>query len=74
MLYHVGDSQHTPNVQINKVIGENEKHVFLFYRKNSTDFLANPIYGFRSMQLPSLLLTSTNSPFIFLIHQKVVDE
>lgn len=30
MLYHVGDSQHTENIQINKVIGENKKEVFYF--------------------------------------------
>ena len=28
MFYHTGDSQHTQNIQINKVIGENEKCVF----------------------------------------------
>ena len=38
----MGDSQHTQNIQINKVIAENEKHL-LFYVKNHTDFLANPI-------------------------------
>ena len=31
--YEGGSSQHTQNIQINKVIGENEKCV-LFYRKN----------------------------------------
>ena len=31
------------NIQINKVIGENEKRCLLFYGKNHTDFLANPI-------------------------------
>ena len=33
MLHHAGDSQHTQNIQINKVIGENEK-CLLFYGKN----------------------------------------
>ena len=42
-FYHVGDSRHAQNIQINKVIGEHEKRV-LFYGKNRTDFLANPIY------------------------------
>ena len=28
MLYHAGDSRHTQNIKINKVIGENEKCVF----------------------------------------------
>ena len=30
MLYHVGDSQHTQNMQINEVIGENENMFLLF--------------------------------------------
>ena len=29
MLYYMGDSQHNENIQINKVIGENEKCVLL---------------------------------------------
>ena len=33
-FYHVGDSQHTQNIQINKVIGENEKCVFYFTEKS----------------------------------------
>ena len=33
MLYHMGDSQHTQNIQINKVIGKNEKCVFHFMEK-----------------------------------------
>ena len=33
MLYHMGDNQHTQNIQMNKVIGENEECV-LFYRKS----------------------------------------
>ena len=37
-----GDSWHTQNIQINKVI-ENEKCLFFFfYRKNKRDFLASP--------------------------------
>ena len=44
MLYHVGDGKYTQNIQINKVIGENEKYI-LFYRKNHMDFLANPIFS-----------------------------
>ena len=40
----MGDSQHTQNIQINKVIGEHEKCVFYLMEKNPhTDFLANPI-------------------------------
>ena len=41
-LYHMGDSQHIQNIQINKIIGENEKCV-LFYGKNHMDFLTNPV-------------------------------
>ena len=43
MLYHVGDSQHTQNIQVNKVISEHEKCVFYFREKSHIDFLANPI-------------------------------
>ena len=43
MLYHVGDSQHTQTILINKVTGEDEKIRLLFYRKNYMDLLANPI-------------------------------
>ena len=39
----VGDSRHTQNIQVNEVIGENEK-CLLFYRKNPTDFLANSVF------------------------------
>ena len=38
MLYCVGDSQHTQNVQINKVTGENEKCVFYFTEKTKQTF------------------------------------
>ena len=39
----MGDSQHTQYIQINKVMGENEKCVFYFMEKKHTDFLASPI-------------------------------
>ena len=32
-FYHAGDSQHTQNIQSNKVIGENEKCIFYFTEK-----------------------------------------
>ena len=35
MLYQVGDSRHTQNIQINKVIGENEKSVFYIMGKKT---------------------------------------
>ena len=37
-LYHTGDSQHTQNIQINKVIGESEKYVFYFTEKTLQTF------------------------------------
>ena len=44
MLHHTGDSRHTQNSQISKVIGENKKCVVYFTEKNHTDFLASPVY------------------------------
>ena len=41
----VADSWYTQNIQINKVIGENEKRVFYFIEKNIMDFLANTIFS-----------------------------
>ena len=38
MLHHAGDSQHTQNIQINKIIGENEKYVFYFTEKSIQAF------------------------------------
>ena len=38
MLYHVGESWHTQNIQLNKVIGENEKCVFYFMEKTHKTF------------------------------------
>ena len=32
-LYHVRESRHTQNIQINKFIGENKKYVFYFMEK-----------------------------------------
>ena len=42
-----GDSQHTQHIQINKVIGENEKCVFYFMEKTKwtywpTQYFASP--------------------------------
>ena len=33
MLCHMGESRHTQNIQISKVIGENEKCVFILQKK-----------------------------------------
>ena len=38
MFYHAGDSEHTQNTQINKVIGENEKRIFYFMEKTKQTF------------------------------------
>ena len=38
MLYPMGDSRHTQNIQINKVIGESEKCVFHFTEKTKWTF------------------------------------
>ena len=51
MLYHAGDSRHTQNIQINKVIDENEKCGFYFMEKTIWTFLANPIYLDMSFEL-----------------------
>ena len=57
----VGDSRHTWNVLINKVIGENEKCVFYFTEKKN-DFLANQILEsfFPKMSLEILAMHSNN--------------
>ena len=34
MLYHMGDSWHTQNIQINTVTGENENMSFILWGKN----------------------------------------
>ena len=34
---------YTQNIQVNEIIGENEKCVFYFMEKNLMDFLANPV-------------------------------
>ena len=39
----VGDSQHTQNIEINQVTGQNEK-CLLFYGKKHNGLLANPIF------------------------------
>ena len=48
----VGDSQHTQNIQINKVIGENEKSVLYFTEKKLNDLLANTKDSNRMCQKP----------------------
>ena len=45
MLYHVGDSQHTQNIQINEVIDENEKRVFYLPEKTKITFWPTQYYA-----------------------------
>ena len=40
-LYHVGDSWYTQNIQINTIMGENQKRV-LFYGKKPYKFFCQP--------------------------------
>ena len=49
----MGDGQHTQNIQVNKVIGENEK-CLIFYGKKHTEFLANPVLTFIVKSLQAL--------------------
>ena len=58
MLYHAGDSWHTQNIQINNVIGENEKCVFYFMEKTKRTFLAhNTFHYFANDPLMMILLS-----------------
>ena len=41
-LYHVRDSRHTKNIQINKAIAENEKCVFYFNEKKTYRLFGQP--------------------------------
>ena len=43
MLYHVADRWHPQIIQVNNVIGENEKCVF-YFMENPYGLLANPIF------------------------------
>ena len=58
MLYHTGESQHTQNVQINKVTDENEKCVFHFMEKTEGTFWPPNI------KLSSLHLTATTEKLL----------
>ena len=42
MLYHAGDNWQTQNIQINKVIGENEKCVIYFMEKKPYGLFGQP--------------------------------
>ena len=44
MFYHAGDSQHTQNIQIHKVIGKIEQCVFYFMEKTKRTFLPTQYY------------------------------
>ena len=53
MFYHVGENRHTQNIQVNKVIGGNEKCAFYFMKKIPTDFLASPIVCLLEVESPT---------------------
>ena len=55
MLFHAGDSQHTQNIQINNVTGENEKCVFILWKKITQTFW------------PTQYVTSKESHIHFLV-------
>ena len=44
MLYHMGDSQHTQSIQINKLIGENQICVFYCTEKYKDIFCQTNCY------------------------------
>ena len=61
MLYHVGDSRHTQNIQID--IGENEECIFYFMEKNQWTFCQPSIFHLLNADpfpLPSTLLFLPN--------------
>ena len=66
ILYHMGDSQHTQNIQINKVIGENEKCVF-YSTEKLNGLLATPIVSSGPALQPALWSTLIPPPRIFLL-------
>ena len=54
MLYHAGVSQHTQNIQINKVIGKNEKKSLILWKKlNSLFGQPNIFYNSLLKAMPS---------------------
>ena len=80
-LYHMGDSQHTQNIQISKVIGEKEKCVFYFTVKTWRLFCPAHYYKcwcvcYLSLCLfplsPSLSHTYTHNTHINIILQSVL--
>ena len=50
------DSQHTKNIQINKVIGEYEKCVLFYGKTNHMNFLANPILLLHPQLFPNVVV------------------
>ena len=85
MLYHVGDSQHTQNIQINKVIGEKEKCVF--YGKNHMDFFTNPVHMLKISRANYFLFTEfwyygiiiifrcrTNLKYVYILYKTILEK
>ena len=50
-VHHAGDCRHAHNIQINKVIGENEKCVFYFMEKNHRNIFGQPNKTFMEIQV-----------------------
>ena len=51
MLQHMEDSWHTQNIQINKVIGKNEKYVIYFMEKTKWTFWPTQYVHVRKFKL-----------------------
>ena len=75
MLYHMRDSQRTQNIQISKVIGENEKCVFYFMEKNKRIFFLGQPNGsfFCSNAYVGALCCNLSGLLCFLFHSEFHD-
>ena len=66
VLSHAGDSQHTQNIQINKVIGENEKCVFYFMEKTIQTFWPTQYLSYLSI----FCLSRRTQPYSFIVKNR----
>ena len=71
MFDHVDDSQHTQNIQINKVIGEKKK-CLSFYKRTHMGFLANPVFGrsvaYKTRIQVARLLSAFYTEYLKILH------